>query len=90
MDKKYIERPKLFDKKEYDKDYKKKHYKHFSVYLTPELKERLDNYCRDMEISKSEFIKRALDVLEDQQQQTAANEADSNNTKSIAEESSVK
>lgn len=66
MDKKNIERPKTFDKKEYDKDYKKKHYKHFSVYLSPELKERLDNYCSKADISKTDFIRIALDVLEKQ------------------------
>lgn len=66
MDKKYIERPKTFDKKEYDKDYKKQHYKHFSVYLTPELKERLDNYCSQAKISRTDFIRLALDVLENQ------------------------
>ena len=55
-----------FNATEYKKEYAKKHYKHFSVSVTPELKERLDNYCRDMKISKSEFIRLALDVLEKQ------------------------
>lgn len=66
MDKKYIERPKTFDKREYNKEYQKSHYKQVTLSLTPELKERLDSYCRDMKISRSEFIRRALDVLEDQ------------------------
>lgn len=54
-----------FNSTEYKKEYAKKHYKHFSVSVTPELKKRLDDYCRDMGISKSEFLRRALDALED-------------------------
>lgn len=56
---------KKFNATEYKREYAKSHYKHFSVSVSPELKERLDNYCRDMKISKSEFIRRALDVLEE-------------------------
>lgn len=66
LDKKYIERPKKFDKREYDKEYHKSHYKQVTLSLTPELKERLDNYCSQAEISRTEFICRALDVLEKQ------------------------
>lgn len=57
---------KKFNATEYKREYAKSHYKHFSVSVTPELKERLDSYCRNMKISRSEFIRRALDVLEDQ------------------------
>ena len=57
MDKKYIERPKKFDKRNY--------YKQVTLSLTPELKERFDQYCSKEKISRSEFIKRALDVLEE-------------------------
>ncbi|MEZ3454918.1 MAG: ribbon-helix-helix domain-containing protein [Oscillospiraceae bacterium] len=66
MDKKYIERPKTFNKREYNKEYQKNHYKQVTLSLTPELKERLDKYCSQEKISRSEFIRRALDVLEDQ------------------------
>ncbi|MCM1024142.1 MAG: ribbon-helix-helix domain-containing protein [Prevotella sp.] len=64
MDKKYIERPKTFDKKEYDREYHKKHYKQITFSMTSELKERLDSYCKKAEISRTEFLRRALDVLE--------------------------
>lgn len=66
LDKKYIERPKTFNKREYNKEYQKSHYKQVTLSLTPELKERLDNYCSQAEISRTEFICRALDVLEKQ------------------------
>lgn len=66
MDKKYIERPKTFNKREYNKEYQKNHYKQVTLSLTPELKEHLDKYCSQEKISRSEFIRRALDVLEDQ------------------------
>ncbi len=66
MDKKYIERPKTFNKREYNKEYQKNHYKQVTLSLTPELKECLDKYCSQEKISRSEFIRRALDVLEDQ------------------------
>lgn len=65
MDKKYIERPKKFDKREYDKEYHRNHYKQVTLSLTPALKERFDQYCSKEKISRSEFIKRALDVLEE-------------------------
>lgn len=65
MDKKYIERPKPFNKREYNKEYQKNHYKQVTLSLTPELKERLDKYCSQEKISRSEFIRRALDVLEE-------------------------
>ncbi|MDE5576915.1 MAG: ribbon-helix-helix domain-containing protein [Oscillospiraceae bacterium] len=65
MDKKYIERPKAFDKKEYDKEYKKKHYKQFTVAVTPEFKERIDNYCKRAGISKYEFLKQAIEMFEE-------------------------
>ena len=65
MDKKYIERPKVFDKKEYDKEYKKKHYKQFTVAVAPEFKERIDNYCKRAGISKYEFLKQAIEMFEE-------------------------
>ena len=66
MDKKYIERPpRNFDKKEYDKEYKKQHYKQFTVAISPELKERIDRYCKRVGMSKSEFLKQAVEMFEE-------------------------
>lgn len=64
--KKYIEYPNKFDKKEYDKNYKKEHYARFVADLKPEEKQRVDDYCKDEGISKADFIRRALDILERQ------------------------
>lgn len=62
--KKYIEYPNKFDKKEYDKKYKKEHYVRFSASVKPELKKRVDDYCERMGISKTEFISRAIEMFE--------------------------
>lgn len=64
LDKKYIEYPNKFDKKEYDKQYKKEHYARFVADLQPELKKRVDDYCEKANISKPEFIRRAIDMFE--------------------------
>ncbi len=64
MDKKYIERSVGFNQKEYDREYKKRHYKQFTVSLKPELKERIDAYCRKEDITKPEFMLRAINQLE--------------------------
>lgn len=64
LDKKYIEYPNKFDRKEYDKNYKKEHYARFSANLKPELKKRVDDYCKKEGISKTEFIRRAIDMFE--------------------------
>lgn len=64
MNEKYIERPKKFDKKSYDRQYQKDHYQRFVADLKPELKTRIDNYCSDVGISKSEFLQRAIELLE--------------------------
>lgn len=64
MDKKYIEFPNKFDKKEYDRQYNKEHYVRFSASVKPELKERIDEYCKNEKISKTEFLRRAIDMFE--------------------------
>lgn len=64
MDKKYIEYPNKIDRKEYGKNYKKEHYVRFSADLKPELKKRVDDYCKKENISKAEFILRAIDMFE--------------------------
>lgn len=64
LDKKYIEYPNKFDKKEYDKKYKKEHYARFVADLQPELKKRVDDYCKKENISKTEFVRRAIEMFE--------------------------
>lgn len=65
MDKKYIERPPAFDRREYTKNYTKEHYRDFSTKIQPELRRRIDDYCTGLGISKAEFLKRAIDKLEE-------------------------
>lgn len=62
--KKYIEYPKNFDRNEYNKKYQKEHYARFVADLKPELKERIDEYCKNEKISKTEFLRRAIDMFE--------------------------
>ena len=52
MDKKFIEREKTFNKKEYDKEYRKKNYKQFNTNISIQLNEQIVNYCNDNGISK--------------------------------------
>ncbi len=62
MDKKFIERPKKFDRNAYNKE----NYAQFSLRIKPELKSEIDEYCNENGISKSEFLRRAIDVLKNQ------------------------
>lgn len=55
---------KEFNQSEYITAYQKEHYRQFKANIKPELKERIDVYCSDMGISKSEFLKRAIDLME--------------------------
>lgn len=66
MDKKYMERPPKFNKSKYNTQYQKEHYARFVADLKPEEKQRVDDYCKDEGISKADFIRRALDMLENQ------------------------
>lgn len=66
MDEKYMERPPKFNKSKYNTKYQKEHYARFVADLKPEEKQRVDDYCKDEDISKAEFIRRALDILERQ------------------------
>ncbi len=56
MDKKNIERPKVFDKKEYKKEYAKAHYKRILAEVKPEDYDLIDGYCKKNDISKAKFI----------------------------------
>lgn len=62
--KKYIEYPNKFNRNEYNATYKKEHYARFVADLQPELKKRVDDYCKKEGISKTEFIRRAIDMFE--------------------------
>ncbi len=64
MDEKFIERPTKFDKRAYDNNYQKTHYAQFNLRIAPELKQRIDNYCKNNNISKSEFLRLAIDTLD--------------------------
>ncbi len=64
--KKYIEYPKKFNKSEYNAQYQKEHYVRFSASVKPELKKRVDDYCKKEKISKTEFIRRAIDMFENE------------------------
>lgn len=52
MDKKYIERPKEFDKAKYNKE----HYKQLKIEIKPEDYDFIDSYCKNNKISKAKFI----------------------------------
>lgn len=45
--------------------YNKKAYKHFSSRVKPDLYERIDNYCKDQELSKSKFLELAIQLIEE-------------------------
>lgn len=64
MDAKFIERPKKLNQKEYNKNYRKEHYNTFSATVKPELKSRIDFYCKCKGISKADFLQLAIDTLE--------------------------
>ena len=63
MDKKYIERETTFNKKEYDKEYRKKNYRQFNTNISIQLNEQIVNYCNDNGISKADFLRLAADII---------------------------
>lgn len=63
MDKKFIERPKEFDKAKYNKE----HYKQLKVEIKPEDYELIDGYCKSKKISKAKFIVEACKYYIDNQ-----------------------
>ena len=54
MDKKYIEREKTFNRKEYDKEYKQKMYKQLKFEVKHDFYEMFNNYCADNGINKAD------------------------------------
>ena len=60
MDKKYIERKKTFNRKEYDKEYKQKMYKQLKFDVKHDFYEMFNNYCTDNGITKAELFRIAI------------------------------
>lgn len=50
---------KKFDKKAYDKEYNKSHYKQMKLNVKPEVYNTILNYCKDMNISQAKFVQLA-------------------------------
>lgn len=46
--------------------YNKKAYENFNVRLKPELFNRLDTYCKENGLSRSEFLLKAINILSPQ------------------------
>lgn len=61
MDKKFIERPKKFDKAKYNKE----HYKQLKIEIKPEDYDLIDGYCKKNDISKAKFIVEACKYYAD-------------------------
>lgn len=43
--------------------YNKKAYKQFNVQIKPELFDRINNYCKSNDLSRSEFLLKAIEKL---------------------------
>lgn len=52
-----------FDKNKYDYEYRKKHYKEFRCYLTIEEYNSLNDLLKTKKISKSLFLRKAIEEL---------------------------
>ena len=57
-----------FNQNEYIKQYQKEHYKQFKINIKPDLFTRIDDYCKDNKISRSEFLAQAIELLEKSKQ----------------------
>lgn len=44
--------------------YNKKAYKSFSSQIKPDLFERIDKYCKERGLSRSQFLAKAIDLME--------------------------
>ena len=44
--------------------YNKKAYRSFSTQIKPELFERIDKYCKAQGLSRSQFLAKAIDLME--------------------------
>ena len=45
--------------------YNKKAYKQFNVKIKPELYKKIDNFCKEKELSRSQLLQLAIDKLEE-------------------------
>lgn len=45
--------------------YNKKAYKQFNIKIKPDLYEKIDNFCKDKELSRSEFLTLAIEKLKE-------------------------
>ncbi len=64
MDSKFIERPKKFDQRAYNDKYQKEHYVSIAARVKPDLAERVNDYCKNNNMSKAEFIALAIEALD--------------------------
>ena len=60
MDKKFIEREKTFNQKEYQKEYRQKMYKQLKFEVKHDFYEMFNNYCTDNGINKAELFRIAV------------------------------
>lgn len=44
--------------------YNKKAYRSFSTQIKPDLFERIDKYCKEQGLSRSQFLAKAIDLME--------------------------
>ncbi len=54
---------KKFNQKEYNKEFNKKHYRQFKTELPIAEKEEIDNFLKEINMSKVEFIRKAYVLL---------------------------
>lgn len=52
-----------FNQVDYVKEYNKKHYSTLTVRIKPEINKEIDDYCKDMNISKAAFITSACNYI---------------------------
>lgn len=50
---------------EYNNNYNKSHYKNINIRVKPEINKMLEDYCKDMNISKAEFVTNAVKYIID-------------------------
>lgn len=60
LDRKNIERPQKFDRKKYDKEYKKEHYTQIVIRPKKEIADIINKYCEDNNINRSQLIINAV------------------------------
>lgn len=53
------------NKVKYINNYNKNHYKNINIRIKPEINKMLEDYCKDMNISKAEFVTNAVKYIID-------------------------